>query len=148
MNSPAIHSLSKIRRLILGVAVAALIVAALSAWFRPNAILPAYRLAVFVCLAPAIGSLLFSLVHRSTGGNWGDALSPFLAAGCGLAPWLWLLIVPLLFFAPGSAAVASAYDGRLMLGLRAAFYAVVFAGVAVALLARKPPQHRGSGPPA
>lgn len=56
----------------------------------------AYRLAIFSCLAPALGSLILVLIHRITGGQWTAGLAPFLLAGIEVLPWVWLLALPLL----------------------------------------------------
>src|SRR4051812_40786909 len=106
---------SRIHRDLGFMAASAAIIAAGLAWWRPAAILPAYRLALFLALAPAVGSMFFGLVHACTGGHWGESLRPFLAVGSRLAPWIWLGIIPLVAAAP--AGDWPAYDGRLMLAL-------------------------------
>ena len=123
---PALHPrLETIRpRLIAGGVVAAVLAVVLG-WRQPSAIVPAYQLAVFVCLAPAVGSLFFALVHRCTGGHWGETLAPFLAAGSRLAPWIWLGVAPLLFFQHHATASWPHYDSEPMLALRTALYAVI-----------------------
>lgn len=95
----------------------------------------AYRLAVFACLAPALGCLALVLIHRITGGQWASGLAPFLCAGAGMVPWIWLFALPLLFLPPGlggrhlaNAAILS-YDGRWMVGSRALLYAFLFFGL-------------------
>jgi hypothetical protein len=54
----------------------------------------ACRLAVFTCLAPAIGSLVLVLIHRITGGQWTAGIAPFLRAAVSLLPWIWLFAFP------------------------------------------------------
>ncbi len=119
-----------LRQRLLVAAVIATLVAVCVAVLAPRALAPAYRLAVFACLAPALGSLLFSLIHQLTGGQWGLALRPFLAAGSLLAPWVWLAAAPLLFFSQHDAPAWPAYESPGMLALRAAAYALVLFAVA------------------
>jgi hypothetical protein len=80
------------------VAAVTVLAAAWLGWRSPGDIATAWRFAVFACLQPAIGSLVFVLIHRLTGGRWMDGLAPFLAAGTRLLPWVWLLAVPLLWW--------------------------------------------------
>ncbi|PTY06940.1 hypothetical protein DB347_10085 [Opitutaceae bacterium EW11] len=99
--------------------------------FRPSDIVHAYRFAVFAWLSPALGSLVFLLIYRSTGGQWGDALQPFLRAGISLLPWLWLLALPLLWLAPpspqfGQTGMLRAYLGHAATAVRAVGYAAAF----------------------
>jgi hypothetical protein len=107
-------------------------VAAGLAWFAPHALPLAWRVAAFSCLAPALGSLLFALIHRMTGGQWGEGLRPFLQSGLRLLPWVWLVVLPLWWFphvAPthGSAPpVWHGYDSRAMLGVRGLGELVIF----------------------
>jgi hypothetical protein len=89
-----------------------------------------YRFVVFVAFAPAVGSMLFALIHRLTGGKWGVPLDPFLLAGSRMAPWLWLLVLPLVFV-PGDASAAwPAYESRGMFLLRGICYALVLFALA------------------
>lgn len=101
----------------------------------PGAAAMAYRFAVFACMAPAMGSLIFILIHRITGGQWVSSLAPFLRAAADLLPWIWLFALPMLFFptpvgsgAPRLAHAGLAYDGFAMVALRAGVIAVVFFG--------------------
>ncbi len=126
-------SIPHLRRILAGVGLATLLVAVLLGVLRPTVIQPAYRFGVFAALAPAIGAMIFLLVHRCTGGAWGEPLRPFLATGASLAPWAWLLIVPLLFFTHRSTAPVWAYDGIASVVVRAVIYGAVLVGVALAL---------------
>ena len=92
----------------------------------PAALLPGYRFAVFACLAPAVGSMLFLLIYRLTGGRWGVELAPFLTAGARLAPWIWLLVFPLVFYRAELPPVWPGYDSVGMVAVRAVIYAVIF----------------------
>ncbi len=130
MNASSSNALARLERLALVAGALALLVSAFLAWIVPHAIAPAYRLAAFACLAPALGSLLFLLILRMTGGQWGVALRPFLAAGTALLPWIWLLTLPLLLFpAPGFPThpePADFYATRGMIVFRAILYDVAF----------------------
>ncbi|HZZ18939.1 MAG TPA: hypothetical protein VFE25_06195 [Opitutaceae bacterium] len=122
-GSPAILPLLEARSLRVASACALIFVAAAafeSAW------LPiAYRFAVFACLAPCVGSVLISLIHRTTGGQWTEGIERFLGAGVRLLPWVWLLLLPLALFpsfpshpAPVNHGAWLGYDGRLGIMIR------------------------------
>lgn len=98
MTSEAQALFRRAERATLVVAILALIVAVILGVRSPDHVLVAWRLAVFACLQPALGSLIFILVHRMTGGAWLEGLEPFLLAGTRLLPWVWVLIIPLLWF--------------------------------------------------
>jgi len=83
------------------IGAAALAASALLAWVAPMAAAPAYRFAAFACLQPALGSLIFALIYRITGGQWGEKLDPFFRGGIRLVPWIWPLIA-LLALVPSS----------------------------------------------
>jgi hypothetical protein len=93
----------------------------------------AYRFVVFAALAPAVGCLIFTLIHRLTGGEWADGLRPYLLAGVSLLPWIWVLALPLLFLpsglnllAKGGAPFGQGYAGLPMVALRSLVYAAIF----------------------
>ena len=107
--------------------------AALLAFFEAPWLALACRLAVFTCLAPAIGSLVLVLIHRITGGQWTAGIAPFLRAAIGLLPWIWLFALPVLFLprpeSSGSRHLALTflnYEGLPMTLLRALAAAVLF----------------------
>lgn len=108
----------RIERIALGVSVIGVLAAVVLGLLRPGAWLPAWRLAAFACLQPALGSLIFILIYRLAGGQWMEGLAPFLLSGTRLLPWIWLLIVPLLAFpmAPpardASSAISELRTGR------------------------------------
>lgn len=107
---------------------AALFVSAILAWMAPSAAAPAWRFAAFACLQPALGSLIFAFIYRTTGGQWGGSLAEFLSAGIRLIPWIWPLIA-LLLLVPSSrptSAHAALAPGVLALAIRAAAYEIVF----------------------
>lgn len=85
----------RLERALLVAAGAAFVVSVLLAWHAPAPLVGAWRFAVFICLQPALGSLIFILIHRLTGGRWMEGLAPFLAGGARLLPWIWLLALPL-----------------------------------------------------
>ena len=80
MNA-AVEKIERLRPRLLSAAIAAAGVAIAMGFVAPNAWAGVYRFAVFACFAPAIGSMLFALIHELTGGEWGRALRPFLGAG-------------------------------------------------------------------
>ena len=98
MTAPTLHRLHRAEHAALILGGIALIATAILGWAEPHSIVPAWRLALFACLQPAIGSLVFILIHRTTGGAWGHGLAPFLLSGARLLPWIWLLVLPLLWF--------------------------------------------------
>jgi hypothetical protein len=144
-----------VEKLALLAAVVALVVAGILGWEAPRDIGPAWRLAVFACLQPAIGSLIFILIFRLTAGQWMENLAPFLLAGARLLPWVWLLVLPLLWLplagVPGGEADTTAglqhafqaeasrhldaglrfYFSKPFLTGRAVFYAAMFFALAV-----------------
>jgi hypothetical protein len=93
----------------------------------------AYRFVVFVAMAPAVGCLIFTLIHRLTGGEWAEGLRPFLWAGVSLLPWIWLFALPILFLPYGlnhlaleTTPTAKGYEGLPMVAVRSVVYAVIF----------------------
>jgi hypothetical protein len=108
------------------------IIAAVLAVLEPHWVPIVYRLAVFTCLAPSLGSLILALIHRSTGGQWTQGVAPFLGAGIALLPWVWIFLFPLLFLPghlahiPGAAGDVWAYDGRFFFLLRFLVTAGIF----------------------
>ena len=107
--------------------------AALLSFFEAPWLALAYRLAVFTCLAPAIGSLVLVLIHRIAGGQWTAGIAPFLRAAVALLPWVWLFALPLLVMprpvSSGSRHLALTfldYEGLPMTLLRARAAAVLF----------------------
>lgn len=98
MTATALHRLRRVERALLIVAGISVLASAILGWLAPHSLVPAWRLALFACLQPALGSLIFILIHRLTGGQWGHGLAPFLLSGARLLPWVWLLIMPLLWF--------------------------------------------------
>jgi len=92
----------------------------------------AYRVAAFACLAPAVGSLILILIHRTTGGQWTAGLGLFFSRGAASLPWIWLLTVPVVLLpwpAPSGhrhLALNLSYEGLPLVLVRAALIAGVF----------------------
>ena len=130
---------------------AALLVWAILAWFAPGAAGPAYRFAAFACFQPALGCLIFSLIYRLTGGQWGEALEIFLSAGIRLLPWIWPLVALLVFFPaarPEPAALGlphSNLPSRETLLIRALVYELVFIGLREVALRKRARRFAGPG---
>ncbi len=136
-SSNSATSFDRVRRLLAAAFALGVLATVSVAAFAPEGLLLAYRFAVFACLAPAVGSMLFLLIYRLTGGHWGEALGPFLRAGTRLAPWIWVLISPLLFFRTDGAPAWPRYDSNGMVTLRAGGYAVVLFWIARSLVRRR-----------
>ena len=79
MTIEAYQRVSRLQRWSLAIAIFAALTGIGLGWAAPRAVLPAYQFAAFTCLAPAVGSILFFLIHRMSGGKWGEALAPFFA---------------------------------------------------------------------
>jgi hypothetical protein len=84
-------------------------------------------------LAPPVGCLIFTLIHRTTGGQWASGLRPFLLSGVSLLPWIWLFALPIPFLplmfgrrAPLQHSFANGYESLPMVVLRTWIYAAVF----------------------
>ncbi len=110
-------------------------------WLDPGDFSLAYRFVVFAVLAPPVGCLLFTLIHRLTGGQWASGLRPFLLAGVSLVPWIWLLALPIPFLplalsrhAPRLASGVHGYESLPMMAVRSLVYAAVFFGLSRAVL--------------
>jgi hypothetical protein len=109
-------------------------------WIVPGDFSIAYRFVVFAGFAPPAGCLIFTLIHRTTGGQWASGLRPFLLAGVSILPWIWLLVLPIPFFPPSLgrnalplASPASGYEGLPMIVVRASIYAAIFFGLSWAV---------------
>jgi hypothetical protein len=146
------RQLPRAERLTLVLGVAALGVAFVLGWISPRAIPAAWRLAVFACLQPALGSLIFILIFRLTGGRWMQGLAPFLTAGARLLPWIWLLALPLLWFpataAPDDRTPAPTATERELPGPNSTVFAAPNQSASVALehaFAREPSRHFDAG---
>jgi hypothetical protein len=142
MTLSARQLIDRVRQMLLGVALIALVAAAVLGSVAPAMLVGAWRLAVWASLAPAMGSRLFALIYRTTGGRWGDALEPFLAAGIRIAPWSWALVLPLVFFVKEPAASAFSYESRAMFAVRAVMGLMI-----ITFFARKLLRSRSVAPP-
>jgi hypothetical protein len=108
-------------------------IAVIIAWQAPTSIPGACRLAIFTCLSPAIGCVLFALIHRITGGRWTAGLAPFIHAGVELLPWIWIVAAPALLLGRTKYSPGLGYDGLAMVALRSAILAGFFFGLKWAL---------------
>jgi hypothetical protein len=95
-------------------------------FLEPRSLPTACRLAIFACLAPAIGCTTFTLIHRITGGQWTAGLAPFLRAGVAVLPWIWAAAAPVLLLVRRSYAPGLAYEGVAMLAARAVLFGAFF----------------------
>jgi hypothetical protein len=82
--------------------VAALAAAALVAiaFFEPRIAASGWLLAFTYISAFPLGSLAWLMIHRLTGGRWGEALAPFLEPVARTTPLLLLLVIPALVAMP------------------------------------------------
>ncbi|MGH7995076.1 MAG: hypothetical protein ACREFX_01855 [Opitutaceae bacterium] len=147
MMIPDVPRFRRFLRLAAGVGAAAAVLSGVLAWLSPATAVEAYRFAAFACFQAAAGSLIFLLIYRNTGGQWGDFLGPFLRAGARLVPWIWPLIAWM-------AAVPAAHPswtsprGRpmpspgMLLG-RAAIYEVIY--IAIVWVALSPRTRKLAG---
>lgn len=136
MNLPHELDSRRIERRARATAVVAGLVAAGLVWIDPGDFSLAYRFVVFAGLAPAGGCLIFTLIHRLTGGQWAIGLRPFLLAGVSILPWIWLLALPIPMLppsldrhAPRLASAAHGYESLSMVMVRACIYAAIFFGL-------------------
>lgn len=120
-------------RVSLGVAVIGIIAAVVLGWIHRQAFAPAYRFAGIACLEPAVGSLIFLLIYKTTGGDWAKPLLPFLSAGVRLLPWCWIALLPLIWLDPNPTRTLAADQGILKAYLshnavigRAGIYTLLF----------------------
>jgi hypothetical protein len=103
------------------------------AFLEPRSVTVACRLAIFACLAPAIGCTAFALIHRIAGGQWTAGLAPFISAGVRTLPWAWVVATPILLFARKHYSPGLAYDSFTMVAARAVLFALLFFGLRWAL---------------
>jgi len=131
MRDPAPTIIVERRALLLAGIFGAL--AILLCFLEPRWVPTACRLAIFTCLAPALGCTTFTLIHRITGGQWTAGLAPFLRAGVAVLPWIWVVAAPVLLLVRRSYGPGLAYDGFMMLAARAVLFGAFFFGLRWAL---------------
>ncbi|MEO6876642.1 MAG: hypothetical protein ABI222_17645 [Opitutaceae bacterium] len=109
-------------------------------WIDPGDFSLAYRFVVFALLAAPLGCLVFTLIHRMTGGQWAIGLRPFLLAGVSLLPWIWLFALPIPLLPhwlsrqePTLASAAHGYESLPLVMGRALVYAAIFFGLSRAV---------------
>ncbi len=136
MNLPDKPGSRQIERLARRTAVVAGVAALGMTCIDPRDFSIAYRFVLFAVLAPPVGCLIFTLIHRMTGGQWAAGLRPFLLAGVSFLPWIWLLALPLAFFPPSHirqasspAASLNGYESLPMVLVRFCIYAAIFFGL-------------------
>jgi hypothetical protein len=82
---------------LLAVAIVIVCILALVAWHDSDAAAQAWLTAYLFWAGLPVGALFLVLVHGLTGGPWGTALRPALAAMLRTMPLLALLLIPVLF---------------------------------------------------
>ena len=107
------HFLQRAGRVSLAIGVVGVATAVVLAWIQHRGFAPAYRFAGIACLEPAVGSMIFLLIYKTTGGEWAKPLLPFLSAGVRMLPWCWLAMLPLLWLDPNPARALAADQGPL-----------------------------------
>jgi hypothetical protein len=85
--------------LFIGAALAAAALAAL-AFIEPKEAAAGWLVSFAFWSQVPIGSLTLLMIHRLTGGRWGEALRPALESAACAIPWLLVLIVPILLALP------------------------------------------------
>jgi len=89
-----------VRRIALIAGVIALAGWVLTAFVAPGAALQGWLIGFVAVSCPMLGALAAVLVHRLTGGTWGEAFAPELTAAARSTPLLCLYVLPVLFGAP------------------------------------------------
>lgn len=109
------------------IAAGTAVIIILFGWFNPAAFFQAYLFAALACLQPALGCLLLTFIHRTTGGVWGRTLAPALTAGRRMVPWTLLFCVPFLcglkHLFPWAAPDALDEHTRALLAIHATYFA-------------------------
>lgn len=75
----------------------AIAVLAIGFAYAPTAVAQGWLISFLFVSGITIGSLVLVLIHRLTGGRWGDAFAPVLTRAASLTPWVALAFVPLAF---------------------------------------------------
>ncbi|MCM8737387.1 hypothetical protein M5E06_25015 [Azospirillum sp. A1-3] len=137
------------RRPLLAAIGAALVggaVCAIGALFDPQAVLRGWLASFAFWIGLPLGAMMLLFAHDLTGGRWGSAAVPPLRVMVAVLPLALLLLVPVLILLPelypwARAAEAAHLKNRFYLNApffygRAAVYAVVWLGLALAALLR------------
>jgi len=90
-------SLDGLRRRSLVAGIAGLVVAGTGAFMNPGQFFHSYLLAFLFWLGAALGGLVLTMLHHTTGGKWGVVLRRIFEAAAGTIPWMALLFVPIVF---------------------------------------------------
>ena len=87
-------------RIALGVGAAAAIVLLVAAFFAPLTVAAGWLLGFIVVANVALGSMALLMIHRLTGGRWGEGLRPLLAPAATAIPASVVLFVPVMMASP------------------------------------------------
>lgn len=109
-----------IRRAPLAVGAAGLLAWAVLLLVAPASALQGWLIAFVFWAAFPLGALGVVLIHRLTGGDWGEAFAPELEPAAATTPWLLLFVLPVLFGLPLIYPWA-AHPARLDEGVRSLF---------------------------
>ncbi len=77
-----------------------IVAVAATAFVSPRDAAAGWLIAFIAVSAVPLGSLVLLMIHRLTGGRWGDALQPTLQHAVVTVPWLGLLFVPVIVSLP------------------------------------------------
>lgn len=91
--------MKQIRAMMIVAALAAIALAAI-AFYSPRAAAGGWLVAFSYVAAFPLGSLAWLMIHRLTGGRWGEALTPVLLPLAQSAPLLLLFVIPALVAMP------------------------------------------------
>jgi hypothetical protein len=97
--------MSRSRSVLIGLAIllAAGAVLVTAHWVWPNAFLPRGWLVAFGAWSSVpTGAMTLLLIHRLTGGAWGEALAPVLRPACALMPLVGIAFLPVLLMLPAT----------------------------------------------
>ena len=133
--------MNRAAKFIRGVGVAGLALAALGWWLNRQGFYAGWLAAFTLLLGWSLGSVALLLIHRLTGGRWGDALRPALRIGASTVALLLPACVPLVlglawlypWARPGAPGNASTLNLPFF-AVRGAIYLVVWFVLAVAVL--------------
>jgi len=92
-----IEQAQRVGRVPIGVGVIALMLAVVLGVFNTRAFFGGYLVGYVLWFGVAFGSLMILMIHRLTGGHWGNVLRVPLVAAVATFPLLALLFIPLLF---------------------------------------------------
>jgi hypothetical protein len=94
------HRQQRFRGLLVEAGIAAAVGMAIVAVFAPRIAAAGWLVGFVFWSQIPVGSLMLLMIHRLTGGRWGEALYPALAPAARFVPLLFLLIVPVFIAIP------------------------------------------------